>query len=210
MKKKSVLIGLILVSIFSVSSSDAVPLGTFNSNWGGGSSNSELPIGIKFNISFVVAFREGDSIFIEEKSVYWDIITISDVGKTLFVSNDTSNFDNLVLHLTDNKDNLLNISHDATFQSDSPLCYAIVVSNDESFWFKDFLPENNVDLYGNLIESIGLTVNRFEVGISDITGNSYWEGDLTTSIYGEPIPEPATVLVLTFGGLILMNCRIRR
>ena len=65
----------------------------------------------------------------------------------------------------------------------------------------------DVDFEGYTIETFALTVDGWTV--VEHSPNDYIRWDITIDVYGELIPEPATLLLLGLGA-VMLRTRVRR
>ena len=135
------------------------------------------------------------------KSLDWGIVTTSDVGKTFTQSPVTSpHFDFFASMLTSGTDDwLVILSH-------FPGVGGAGRESLESYWLNKFIQTETVDFYGWQVTEISLTVNSltFDTPGRNPNGDGIWTDyvyDVTFTIYG--IPEPATLLLLAFGMVVV-------
>ena len=200
--KRHILFGLsfnifLLAALFAPANVNAdVILGEFRTEgWTYGWRNMEFDI---LNVEF--------GLISSATEVDW-YITINDIGQTFAASSGYPGFEEMRALLSNGIDDWLVIFEKGPDDS----------GGGENFYESQM--ENYFgtvpDFTGSDITSISLTVNDlfWEYPVS-IPGDpelgeiwNYVEYDLTVSIEGIPIPEPATVLLLGLGGLALLKKR---
>jgi hypothetical protein len=197
MKKKTAFVLLITLTVLScVAHVNATVLGTIEHSCVGSGLGefSEIKVSICYPLIGDYDFNTSAISF------SWNI-TKDDVGKTFFASADTHEiFDSFACMLTDGIDDLLFLSDSYTIRSN----YDLPGAERESSLINGV--RDGVDFEGYTIDSIALTGNELfidyhEAGLGSYTDYSY---DITYTIYGEPIPEPATILLLGLGGISLI------
>ena len=193
MKKKTVFVLVITVGVLSFAGySDAAVLGTIESN-GAGSGLGEFSE-MNFSISYPLP---GDR---DSTSLSWDVST-DDVGGTFFASADThENFDVFTYFLTNGINNLLFLTDISSLMTD--------LDWPGAEWEGSLVSgiQDGVDFEGYTIDNISLTVHELFLGYdADVIkgGRTDYNYDITYTIYGEVVPEPATVFLLGLGAVVL-------
>lgn len=131
----------------------------------------------------------------------WGVVTPSDVGKTFTQSPVTSpGFDFFASMLTSGTDDQLFI---LLHFPDDGIAGTVTW---ESYWLSKFIQTETVDFYGWQVTEISLTVNSLTIDTPgrNPNGDGIWTDcvyDVTFTIYG--IPEPATLLLLAFGMVVV-------
>jgi len=139
----------------------------------------------------------------ETKLLVWDSVSTSDVGKTFIQSSVTSpRFDLFASLLTSGTDDFLIIwKHFPDIVG-----LGSGTGSFESQWLNKFIQTETADFYGWQVTEISLTINSLTIDSpgSDPVGDGIWTDctyDITFTIYG--IPEPATLLLLAFGIVVV-------
>jgi hypothetical protein len=139
----------------------------------------------------------------ESKSLDWGVVATSDVGETFTQSPVTSpHFDLFASLLTSGTDDFLIIwVHFPDIVGGSGGTGSL-----ESQWLNKFIQTETADFYGWQVTEISLTINSLTIDTpgSNPNGDGIWTDyvyDVTFTIYG--IPEPATLLLLAFGMLVV-------
>jgi len=195
MRKKIAFALAMVVAVLSCAGySKATVLGTIEYNRAGRgmSGASDMSLSISYPLP-------GDC---ESISLSWDV-TSDDVGKTFFASAGShENFDVFTYLLTNGTNNGL-------FLSDNHGMFIANVATGlpEPIEYESTLitgVQDGVDFEGYTIDSIALTVNELSIVYDvDIVGrgalipvtNSNYSYNITYAINGNPIPEPATLLL---------------
>lgn len=195
--KKQVVLMLTIVNCCLALSSYAMPLGEINDSGGGGS--TEIATSLRFSWETPEGY-EGERV-----SMYWEVVTPFDVGKTFRQSSATSeSFGFFASMLSSGTDDAFLIGNYLPSGGGSG------VANYESAFLSKFVPTQSVDFYGYEITEVGLTVDSLTIDSpgQNPNGDGLWTDysyDVTFTIYG--IPEPATGLLLGLGGLALLRKR---
>ena len=130
-------------------------------------------------------------------SLSWNV-TPDDVGTTFSASADThQSFETFTSYLTNGIDDSLVLT-DSTVSNFPAYAESSIING----------VHEGVDFEGYAIDRIALTVNDFLLDLDYdpgpiSIGHTNYSYDITYTIYGSPVPEPCTVLLLGFGGLIL-------
>lgn len=181
---------LVIVNYCLTLNSYAMSLGEINNSGGGG--GSVIVTGMEF------AWSSDEGL-----TMYWEVVTPFDVGKTFHQSSATSeNFDFFASMLTSGTDDFLWIA------SFFPGGGGSSNGAEESWWLNKFVPTQSVDFYGYEITDIALTVNALTIDSPGTNPNrdGVWT-DYTFDVTYTIIPEPTTVLLLGLGGLALLRKR---
>ena len=155
------------------------------------------------DVTFDLRDTDGTEPF-ESGEIRWQI-TMDDIGRTLFEDESTS----LVDRIEDLKTLLTNGIDDSFHMHDN-----IAKGTDGQFPGYQYESavlnnESAVDWQGYNIDNISLTVNDLGFEIESETIFTQYSYDVTFTIYGSPVPEPCTVLLFGFGGLVLRKWRRR-
>jgi hypothetical protein len=137
----------------------------------------------------------------------WDI-TESDEGGVFWASNQT-NFNDFVYFLTNGVDDYLApfdsmTMFSAQFDENGIFNNLPFSTKYESEYINSI--QSGVDLKGYDIDNVSLTINDIYFNYNPLKlppFNSFYGYDITYTIYGEPIPEPATLCLLALGGVLL-------
>ncbi len=233
MKKEiAFVLAMVIVVLSCAGYSNAAVLGTIEYNYSGrvhGPIVSGELSELIFSIGYPRPAQFGSDF---SRSLSWNF-TPDDVGKTFFASADThGNFNDFVSLLTNGVDDHLALR--APKDSGAPLSvYVPVFATYESevidifigspVDFKGYTIDSiagifpppiiklgPVDFEGYAIDSIAVTVNELFMNFHEASlVGSYTDTscDITYTIYGALIPEPATVLLLGIGAVLLRRRR---
>lgn len=165
-----------------------IPLGEINHDSSGGA--RVITSGVEFSWT-----DERETI-----SLDWGVVTPLDVGETFTQTAVTSpDFNFFASLLTSGTDDQLFI------WLHHPVGGAGTLAP-ESYWLNKFIQTETVDFYGWQVTEISLTVNSLTIDTPgrNPNGDGIWTDyfyDVTFTIHG--IPEPATLLLLAFGMVVL-------
>ena len=121
----------------------------------------------------------------------------SDVGSTINFTPESKGFDKLASILTNGTNDIIMF----TIGSGGVGRYEERIVN-------KFIDSPWVDFYGYEISEVILTINDYTLNSPghNPNGDGNWTDihlDLTFSVYGEPVPEPCSIFLLSMGGLFL-------
>ena len=183
-KKKLILLLILLISINSY----AVLLGECHIVSGCGFGFHDDP---SFDLNW---WSWGDYIGDLKKMELFGPVYSSDIGKTTIISSTTPAFESFVSILTNGI--LDSILHGGTLNGAKAL-----TGKNEDLWFVKFVESYGVDFQGYNISEISQSINDFS---ASYTGSRVdYSFDVTYRLYGELIPEPATLLLFGLGTLAL-------
>lgn len=193
MKKKTVFVLAIAVVVLSCAGySNATVLGTIESKCTGLLTYDISRINI--GMSYPVYLPGGHGIEGWDYSILvTSNIASNDVGKTFIINADnTPSFGAFTFFLTNGVDNSIKFTNCQLLKESQ------VISK----------TSGGVDLKGYKIESIELRVNDiFSYNDPVHVDFANWNYDITYTINGTELPEPATILLLGLGGLALRKRR---
>jgi hypothetical protein len=208
--KKRLAIAVVLLLSCAPVSVQAGVIGTIESSFSGTAS------GALSSLDFWLCYPavRPDSSYDLSVSLRWTC-TPSEAGTTLgLAAISGGDFLSFVALLTNGVD-------DSFYVSESPVVPfggVFPFSPNESTQIQ--MPGQRVDLLGYTIDEISLTVNSFSLTVSQASSgmpsadfpisSTQYAYDITYTIYGEPVPEPATLLLLGLGGIALRGRRSRQ
>jgi len=144
-----------------------------------------------------ISFNWADWPF--ERWEMFDPVYNSDEGKTSIASSTTQGFDAFTAILTNGTSDL--ISHFYAYPDGA----GAGQTNAEEVWLVKFVESYGVDFYGYDITEITQSIDM--ISINPISGGTNYSFEVMYRFYGELIPEPATLLLLTLGGLAIIKKR---
>jgi hypothetical protein len=197
---------VILTIVFTVLGcamyANAVVLGTIEYNSAGSRLGEYSDIQFSIGYPIEIWSNDGHVLGIDFSTSFSWNVTESDVGKTLLANNQThATFNDFVSFLKNGVDDIISLVNSFS------LTPAGLPPN--AMYESEYLNgiQDGVDFEGYTIESIALTINElfFDYDADAIKGGlTNYSCDLVYTIYGEPIPEPGTVLLLGIGAVAII------
>ncbi len=169
-------------------------------------SDAGLLLGEYSDLEFSILYpRPYETVFDWSVLFSWDV-TVADVGKNFYATRDTDEcFEDFVELLTNGVADFLSLLNSGMGVGVPP---GLPVATRYENEFIDGL-EGSIDFQGYIIDRVGIAIDDLSLDLTEIGTpisqkyNTNYDYDITYTIYGEVVPEPATVFLLGFGCLAL-------